>query len=103
MVDSRSDTGGVRLYYTNDLLDRAPSQSETGDDTSKTCVRGCDERICSVIDVEHESVGALDQNLSVLLLGRCEEWDLVDDIGSKLLAQSLLILLAFASQHAMPP
>lgn len=68
VADSRSNTGSVCLHYTNDLLDRAPSQSKTSDNASETCVRGCDEGICAVVNVEHKSVGSLNQDLCVLLL-----------------------------------
>lgn len=42
-----------------------------------------------MVNVQHKSVCALYQNLCILLLGRSEERDLIDNVWSKLLAKTL--------------
>lgn len=68
----RSYTRGVCLHHTDDLLERPPSQAQTSEYTTKSSVRGCDKWVCSVVDIQHESIGTLDQNFRFLFLGGCE-------------------------------
>jgi hypothetical protein len=86
-----TNTGGVSLDHADDVLDGSPAEGETCDDTTKTSVRGGDEGICAVVDIEHERIGTLHKDLGVFLLCRLEERNLVDDVGSDLWAEFLVI------------
>lgn len=97
-VDLRSNAGSVCLHYTNDLLNRTPAQGETCDNTTEACVRGRDKGICAIVDVEHESVGALNKDLCVLLLCRLEQRNLVDDVRSDLRSEFLEFLISTGTE-----
>jgi hypothetical protein len=57
-----ADTGRVRLDDTDDLLDGERRDTEAGDDTADRGRRGGHEGVRAVVDVEHERVGALDED-----------------------------------------
>jgi hypothetical protein len=85
----RANAGRVCLDDTNDFSQRSPSKVETCEDTAETRVGRCDVGICAVVNVEHQRVGALDQDLGILLLRRRKQGDLVDDIRREPLTESL--------------
>lgn len=50
-------------YIPNDFLDLGRVQGQTGNGAAKTSVGAGDIRVCAVIHIQHERVGALNQNL----------------------------------------
>ena len=77
--ESASNPGRVCFYHSNNVLDRAPSQCEPGEDSSKPSIGGCAERISAVVDIEQNSVGPFDQDIRPRVLGRSEKRYLVND------------------------
>jgi len=85
-----ADTGGVGLDDTDDVGDASGVQGETLDGTAEAGRRGGDKGVSSVVEVEHERVGTLDQGVGGVLV-LLEEGELVDDVGLDDLAVFLLL------------
>ena len=81
-----ANTGSVGLYDADNLLQRSPSEGQTGQDSSQAGVGAGDVRVGSVVNIQHDGVCALDKDAGLALLGGLQEWDLVNDKGSELLA-----------------
>jgi len=85
-----ADAGGVGLDDADDMSDAGGVQGETLNGTAEAGGRGGDEGVGSVVEVEHERVGTLDQSVGGVLV-LLEEGKLVDDVGLQDLAEFLLL------------
>lgn len=77
---SRSDARRVGLDDSNDLSDRFGRQSQASADSSDSSRRRGDVGVRSKVEVEHESVGALDEDALVRRHGLVEKGRSVDDV-----------------------
>lgn len=81
-----ADAGGVGLDDTNGLPDLAGVEVKAGENSTEASVGGGDEGVSAVVDVQHESVGALDEHLNVALDRALNQRNLVNDVGLQALA-----------------
>jgi hypothetical protein len=88
---STSDSRGVRLDDTNNLLDDGRWDSQSSTYTSDRSRRRSDERISPVIDIQHERIGTLNENPLVLRDRLVEEHWSIDDVRSKSLGKSQVL------------
>lgn len=79
----------VRLHDADYVAERAPAECQARQDAAEAGVGGGDVGIGAVIDVEHDGVGALDEDLGAGVLDGLQERDLVDDKGGHDLAVGL--------------
>lgn len=85
-----ADAGRVRLDYAVRLSDRTRRQTKTGADTADASRARGDERVRAKVEVEHERVGALDEDALVLREGVVHERDAVDDVRLETLGELLV-------------
>jgi hypothetical protein len=83
---TRADAGGVGLDDTDGLPDLAGVEVQAGKNATETGVGRGDEWVSAVVNVQHESVGALDEHLNVALDGALDQRNLVNDVGLEALA-----------------
>ena len=100
-----TDAGRVGLDHAIRLSDRTGRQSETGADTANTSRARGDERVRAKVEVEHQGVGALDEDALVLREGVVHERDAVDDVrletlGKLLVAEDLAFGVIPSAAHA---
>lgn len=76
-----SYTGSVCFYDADDRADLGWVECETSEDSAKTSVGGCNIRECSIIDVEHDGVGAFDEHWGVRRLRRGDKRNSVNHKG----------------------
>ena len=91
---ARSDTGGVGLDHTDDGGDAGWVQRETLDSTTQAGGRRGHEGVSSVVQVEHECVGTLNQSVGRVLVF-LEEAELVNDVGLQDFAVFLNLLSVY--------
>lgn len=87
---STTDASGVRLDDTDRLGDPLGRDTEASADTSDRGRRRCDVRVRSKVEVQHERIGTLDEDLLVLLKRDLEEADAVDDHRAETLGEGLV-------------
>lgn len=87
---SGSDAGRVGLYDSDDLPDRLGGQSQSSADSSDAGGRRSDVGVRSKVEVEHESVGAFDEDALVGHHGLVEEGRSIDDVGLEAGSESLV-------------
>ena len=75
-----ANASAVSLYDTDNILDGLWVEGKPLDGTTKTSARRSDVGICSVVEVEHESIGSLNEDGGGGLVF-ANEGKLVDDMG----------------------
>lgn len=86
---STTDSGGVGLDDTNDLLDGEGRDTQTGNDTTDRGSRRGDVGVRSVVNVEHERVGTFHEDSLARSEGLVHEGRAIDNVGSKSLSKGL--------------
>jgi hypothetical protein len=86
---STPDPRRIRLDDPNNLLDNSRWDTQPRTDPSDRGGRGSDVRISPIIEVEHEGVGAFDEDAFVLLDGFVQEGRAVDDVRAEALGEFL--------------
>ena len=74
-------------------IERTKAREAAGEDAAETRVGGGNEGVGAVVDVEHEGVGAFDEDGGFLFLCGGEEGDGVDDEGGELGAVVLVVVM----------
>lgn len=74
----------VGLDDTNDVVNLGRVDGKTGDDTTKTGVAGGDIGVGAVVDIQHEGVGTLDEDLVAAVLGLLHVLDGIDGVAGEL-------------------
>lgn len=87
---SGSDSGGVSLDNTVDVSDGGGGHTEAGADTSNAGVGGGDVRVGSKVEIQHQSVGSLNEDSLVGLESLVHEGDGVDHEGSQIVGELLV-------------
>lgn len=88
---TRADTGSVGLNDTDDGADAGGVEGEGLDGTAQTGGRGGHEGVSAVVQVQHESVGALDEGVGGVLV-LLKEGQLVDDVRAQAFTVFLVLL-----------
>lgn len=86
LEDALADARGVGLDDADDAVDLGGVEGQAGDDAAETGVAAGDVGVGAVVNVQHEGVGTLDEDLLIVVLGLLHELDGVDAVGRKLLA-----------------
>ena len=84
---SHADTGGVGLHDPNHITDSGRRDAETSADTTDRSGRACDEGVGTKVNVEHESVGTLDEHASVVGQRSVDEGDTIDNVRAQSLGK----------------
>ena len=74
----------VGLDDTDDVVNLGGVDGKTSDDATETGVAGGDVGVGAVVDIQHESVGALDEDLVAAVLGLLHILNGIDGIGGEL-------------------
>lgn len=86
-----ANSGGVGLDNTVDVSNGG-GDTQTSANTSDSGVGGGDVRIGTKVEIQHQSVGSLDEDSLVGLDGLVHEGDGVDDEGSQIVSELLVSL-----------
>ena len=84
-----ADAGGVGFYDSDHVLDAGGVEGEGLDSTAEAGGGGGDEGVGAVVEVEHEGIGTLDENVGGVLV-LLQELKLVDNVGLQLGAVFLI-------------
>jgi hypothetical protein len=76
-----SNASSISLDHTHDLSNRLGGQSQPGANSSNAGRGGSDKGVSSEIEVEHQGVGAFDEDALLGEKGLVEEGWAVDDVG----------------------
>ncbi len=82
-------TSRIRLHHANRLPNQFRRDTEAGAHATYRSGRRGDEGVGTEVDVEHEGVGAFDEDLFAGGDGFVDECDAVDDVGLEALCESL--------------
>lgn len=84
LENALTDSGSVRLDDTNHIVDLPVVDGETSEDTAQAGVAAGAVRVCAIVDIQHEGIGTLDEDLLVRPLGVAHELDGIDNVFGKL-------------------
>ncbi len=82
---ARADTGRVGLEDADDAADLRRAHAGAGAGAARGRVRGGDEGVRAVVDVEERALAALEEDHLVLLQGLVQDQDRVGDVRAELL------------------
>lgn len=82
-----TDTGGIGLDDTNDLLDSGGRDTETGADTTDGSVGRGHVGVGTKVQIEHKGVSAFDEDFLARLVSLVHVRDTVGDVGAEALGQ----------------